>query len=749
MAMAAGKAVIDIYPSMKGFKSSVNSELKAVGAAGTKTGTHLKSALTGAFKAAAASAAAVTAVTVKIGKDAFQAYGQFEQLTGGVNKLFGESADAVMKNAQAAFKTAGMSANQYMDNVMKFSASLIQSLGGDTVKAAKIADTAIKDMSDNVNTFGSNIEDVQNAYQGFAKQNFTMLDNLRLGYGGTKTEMQRLLKDAEKISGVKYDISSFADITQAIHVMQEEMAIAGTTTREAATTIEGSVATMKAAWSNLLIAMGSGENVGQATQDLVDSVTTVIQNSVPVIKEIAKAIPKALGEAIREGLPEIKEAFSGLADDALGDFSGDLKNIAVLGGGAMLPLLEGLPLVGGAFAGISAPVAAVVTALGLMFANSEKLRTSFVTVFETLQPHVDNLLTSLQPLLDIIGQLAGQIGDVLGDAMVELAPVIGELMDSVTEAVEQMLPAAQEFLPKVGDLLKELVPYLIDIVKQLAPILGSVMRLQATVYSGLLPVIGNIIDATAPIREVVQWFVTTALSNLSTSITFIVDLITLLVGWVTTVYQTVSGKVAEISATLQGFGESVGSIFETIKNTITGAFENAYNGIVEFFTPIVSFFTGIADKIRGAFSNLGSSLGDAVGGALKTTVNSIIGYIEGKINSVIGAINSALGAINKIPGVSIGKLSTISLPRAARGGILTQATPLIAGEAGAEAILPLERNTGWIRQLAHDITQAQSTSAPVGRGGTVNQYNTFTNVNPAEVYMLIDKYMKRGMEVYL
>ena len=182
-------------------------------------------------------AVAAGAAAVKLGKEVIAAYADYEQLVGGVDTLFKDSSQEIQRYAANAYKTAGLSANEYMETVTGFSASLIQSLGGDTEKAAKYADMAITDMSDNANKMGTDMSSIQNAYQGFAKQNYTMLDNLKLGYGGTKQEMERLLADAEKISGVKYDISSYADVVEAIHVMQESMDIAGTTAKEAEATI--------------------------------------------------------------------------------------------------------------------------------------------------------------------------------------------------------------------------------------------------------------------------------------------------------------------------------------------------------------------------------------------------------------------------------------------------------------------------------------------------------------------------------
>ena len=205
-------------------------------------------------------AAALAGASVAIGKittDAVNAFADYEQLVGGMETLFKDSAGNALDYAVNAYKTAGLSMNDYMETVTSFSASLIKSLGGDTEKAVSYADMAITDMSDNANKMGSSMESIQNAYQGFAKQNYTMLDNLKLGYGGTKEEMKRLLKDAQAISGVKYDLSSYADVVAAIHVIQTEMGITGTTAKEAASTISGSVSMMKSAWSNMLVAIAN------------------------------------------------------------------------------------------------------------------------------------------------------------------------------------------------------------------------------------------------------------------------------------------------------------------------------------------------------------------------------------------------------------------------------------------------------------------------------------------------------------
>lgn len=241
-------------------------------------------------------------------------YANYEQLIGGVDTLFKDSSNTVQKYADNAYKTAGLSANAYMETVTSFSASLIQSLGGDTAKAAEYANTAITDMSDNANKMGTDMGAIQDAYQGFAKQNYTMLDNLKLGYGGTKTEMQRLLKDAQKISGIKYDLSSYADVVQAIHVIQENMGIAGTTSKEASETISGSFASMKSAWENTLTSLVvGGDSFDRCIENLVDSAKTFGKNIMPALTKALEGI----GSLIEELAPIIEAELPGIVDTLL------------------------------------------------------------------------------------------------------------------------------------------------------------------------------------------------------------------------------------------------------------------------------------------------------------------------------------------------------------------------------------------------------------------------------------------------
>lgn len=292
------KAYVQIVPSMEGLQGQLAKLFPdgVGGEQGGKMGKNLGKSLLAAFGA--------YKVADKLGdviKSAFSEGAALEQSICGIETLFKSSAGKVEQYASDAFKTAGVSANEYMENVTSFSASLISSLGGDTAKAAEAAHTAMVDMSDNANKMGTNIADIQNAYQGFAKQNYTMLDNLKLGYGGTKTEMERLLADAEKISGIKYNIDNLADVYAAVHVIQGELDITGTTAKEAATTFSGSFGSMKAAAANLLGTLTNGGDVSKALGDLDESAGNFADNFIRMGKQGVQQLDK-LGDALEDGI---------------------------------------------------------------------------------------------------------------------------------------------------------------------------------------------------------------------------------------------------------------------------------------------------------------------------------------------------------------------------------------------------------------------------------------------------------------
>lgn len=390
-------------------------------------------------KAMASAIKEVGAALVDLGKQSIQGFAEQEQLIGGVDTLFKENSAQVQQYANNAYKTAGMSANEYMATVTSFSASLLQSLGGDTKAAAEKADQAITDMSDNVNKMGSDAQSVQNAYQGFAKANYTMLDNLKLGYGGTKEEMQRLLTDAEKISGIKYDISSYADIVDAIHVVQTEMGITGTTAKEAATTIEGSAKSMKSAWSNLLTGM-SNENLdlGDLVQNVVDSVGAFADNLIPRLQIMLPRFAEGLTQLVNGLAPYVAPAMEALLPSLMQGIGGLVSGIvqalpaAVEAISAVIPMLVEqltilLPQI--ISAGVEI-IAALASGIG------ENLPTLIPAV-------VDAIITITEGLIDHIDLLiiaAGQLIAGLAQGLIEAIPrLIGRLPEIISAIVNGLL----------------------------------------------------------------------------------------------------------------------------------------------------------------------------------------------------------------------------------------------------------------------------------------------------------------------
>ena len=383
---------------------------------------------------------------VDVGKQALDNYATFEQLEGGVKKMFGDDvAETVKQNANNAFSTAGMSANEYMETVTSFSASLISSLEGNTSEAAKISDMAIKDMSDNANTFGTNMQSIQNAYQGFSKQNYTMLDNLKLGYGGTKKEMERLLADAQKISGVKYNISSLSDVYNAIHVIQEEMKITGTTFNEASGTIEGSVNSMKAAWQNLLTGVADeNSNFEELVSQFVDSVTSVASNILPRIKTIVEGLLKLIVDLIPKLLPQIIQLINEMLPQIINTVIALLPQIISLGGELLTGLIQG-----------------IAEALPDLIAMLPKIISEMVTTLVKLIPEI--IKSGIMLLKGLIEGIIKAIPE-LKNLMPE---VIKNMLDKITETLPKIVSKGMELLKNLTSGIINAIPDLVAKVPQI------------------------------------------------------------------------------------------------------------------------------------------------------------------------------------------------------------------------------------------------------------------------------------------
>ena len=377
----AATATDDMGGSAGGARQDVSNLGEAAEESGGKF-EKLGGVLKGAGAAIAGVSAAAAAGAVALGVQVVSAYSDYEQLVGGIDTLFGKASQTVQANAANAYATAGMSANQYMELTTSFSASLIKSLGNDTDKAASYANSAIVDMSDNANKMGTDLELIQNAYRGFSMQNYTMLDNLKLGYSGTQEEMERLLSDAEKLSGKKFDISNFADITEAIHIIQEDMGIAGTTALEASETIAGSISSTKSAIGNLIAGLGNANaDIGMLVDNVVDSFGNVVKNVTPVVENLAAALPDAISKVI----PAIGSLLPTLVSTAGSVFGQVLSSII-----ALLPQLI--------------PVA--VDAISLI---AETLLENVPLIVDAAVNLVDSLIGAIGDLLPMFAEAAVQI----------------------------------------------------------------------------------------------------------------------------------------------------------------------------------------------------------------------------------------------------------------------------------------------------------------------------------------------------
>lgn len=355
---------------------------------------------------------AVATGTVALVKSVSGAYGELQQSIGGIETLFGESAEKVIENANNAFKTAGVSANDYMQQVTSFSASLLQAVGGDTVKAAETADMAIIDMADNANKMGTSMEMIQNAYQGFAKQNYTMLDNLKLGYGGTKTEMERLLADAEKITGIKYDMSNLDDVYNAIHVIQTELGITGTTALEAGETIQGSFGSLSAAWQNFMAGLGNPKaDMERLVEDVANALAGSINNITPIIENLTRVLPtvlEAIIESVLELMPTLIDTFTQLV----------LRVIVALI--ANLPLfLSGL----------------VQLLMGLVSGLIEVLPEAFAQLLTAISESIKNLTTMIGTALTPIVQMASGTVSAFIEFFLSLPQKLFEICNNIIQAI--------------------------------------------------------------------------------------------------------------------------------------------------------------------------------------------------------------------------------------------------------------------------------------------------------------------------
>ena len=431
MATELGKAYVQIIPSAEGIKGKISNLIGGdVDNAGKTAGQSLGSKLVGTFTTVMAAAGIGEIINKSLNEGA-----ALQQSMGGIETLFKDHADTVKKYASEAYITAGLSANDYMESVTSFSASLLQGLGGDTAKAAEIAHMAMVDMSDNANKMGTDMGSIQTAYQGFAKQNYTMLDNLKLGYGGTKEEMQRLLTDAEKLTGVKYDISNLSDVYSAIHVIQGELGITGTTAKESAATFSGSLAAMKAAADNLLANLSLGEDITPALQNLLSTTWTFAKdNLLPMVMNIIKGVKDVIVDTAKKIISTDTSIVASVIDSIT----------------AKLPELlnKGIEIVTNIANGVLQNIPKILQSAGTVMSN-------FITYI------MNNLPTILQAGVKMLSNLAQGIWDNLPTIISTVATVVANILATFAKNLPQLLQQGISMLAQVAAGLIQAIPQLI------------------------------------------------------------------------------------------------------------------------------------------------------------------------------------------------------------------------------------------------------------------------------------------------
>ena len=565
---------------------------------------------------------------VNLGKTALDSVGALEQNVGGVETLFGDTADAVIAAADRAYQTAGMSANDYMSTVTSFSASLLQSLSGNTEEAAKVADMAIIDMADNANKMGTSMDMIQNAYQGFAKQNYTMLDNLKLGYGGTKTEMERLLADAQELTGVKYDINNLNDVYQAIHVIQEEMGITGTTAKEASETLEGSMAAAKAAWDNFMNGSSDADQLADAFATAADN---IVNNLAEIVPHFAETLP-ALAGAIVSQIPDLAAAIVPAvlsagqsileqARDAVLDF--DFEGMAEMVVESITDFINGDGL--RSFLGCLVDIFT-----GIVNGISSMLPTLLPALVELIAYTVTTLIDQLPALLDCALQLIMGLADGILAALPVLIEALPEVISSIVQflisAVPQIIDAGIELLMALVDALPVIIDALVDALPQI---------IEATV-TALIAAAPQIVEAGIKLLGALVEAIPVIVVELAKAVP---DIITAIIDVLAELPDLIGEVFAEIVTDLVEWGTDMGSKAQKLISDLCTKVSNVLRNLPgQIWTHLVNAVTRVVQWGQQMLSNASTAMSN-----LLSKVNSIIQQLPGKIwTHLVNAVNKVV-----------------------------------------------------------------------------------------------------------
>ena len=734
--------------------SKMSSVMKGIGSSAIKVGKGL----------AVAGAAAATAVTALVSKSV-GAFADYEQLTGGVETLFGaggrsveeyaqsvgksvsdiqgkydslmSAQNVVLENANKAYMTAGMSANEYMDTVTGFSASLISSLGGDTNKAADYANSALVDMSDNANKMGTDMESIKNAYQGFAKQNYTMLDNLKLGYGGTQEEMKRLLSDAEKLTGQRYDISSFADITQAIHAIQTQMDITGTTAKEASTTISGSWGSLKAAFQNVLVGLTTGGDMfDQSLDALINTAVTFGQNIIPAIKGALSGVGyliEGLAPVIGETIPPlINDLAPTLANSAVSLIS-SLVNGLTQNATQFSECLSNMIIV--AVAGISTVVPQLLDAASKIVSNlMQGLTNSMPQIVNGAVTLIEGLVNGLVNNIPLLIMGAVQLVASLANGLIANLP---RIIDAGVNLITGIVSASYSMMPQIIQNGMQLVVNLaVGLVRAIPQLIAALPRITGAIVKGFksvnwfdlgLQLIKSIWEGIKSIGSEMWNGVKEKTSELWGGVK---NVVSEKLNNIKSAYDAHGGGLKGATfAAIEGVKEYYRTGYDAINQLTGGKLGEVVNAVGEKMEVVKGKFSeafgNVKNTVMTIFENIKNRITEKISAAVNK-VKEIFGSIADKVSEVWGKIKGIIKApkIVQKGTVSIAGVSTpipkLGLEWNAKGGIMTRPTAFgyangkvqMGGEAGAEAILPLR--TFW-NNLSQYIAESN-------KGG-----NTITN----------------------
>lgn len=614
---------------------------------------------------------------VNLGKTALSSVGALEQNVGGVETLFGDTADAVIAAADRAYQTAGMSANDYMSTVTSFSASLLQSLGGNTEEAAKVADMAIIDMADNANKMGTSMDMIQNAYQGFAKQNYTMLDNLKLGYGGTKTEMERLLADAQKLTGVKYDINNLNDVYQAIHVIQEEMGITGTTAKEASETLEGSMAAAKAAWDNFMNGSGDADQLADAFATAADN---IVKNLAEIIPRFAETLP-ALAGAIVSQIPGLAAAIVP----------------AVLSAGQSILEQARDAVTAFDFVAAAEDVVQKITD----FISSDGLGSflgCLVDIFTGIVNGISSMLPVLLPaLVELIAYTVTTLIDQL-PALLECAlQLIIGLADGLLAALPVLIAALPEIINSVVSFLVAAVP---QILQAGVTLLLALVDALPTVIDALIAALPQIIESTvstltAAVPQILQAGITLLLALIEAIPVIVPQIVAALPQIITAI---INGLIAAGPQVLASAQEVWGQITAAVPQLIAdiGA------AVPEIINGIVNGLAAGASAVWDAACQLGSNILGGIKSFLGINSPSTVMAEQGNyiIQGLLNGLETMPDAVNQLFQSTLDSITTWGSNMVARIG---EWGANMATTAGTAMNTMVQTVIQWVQQLPEQV----------------------------------------------